>query len=169
MFKFRYAHLFFLSLLTLSSQVGRVYAQDDASESSSVEDFLQNLSSVPKVLDRRDPFQEGKPSFLKEEKVDSGVDEATARISGDEIPPLERYALEQYAVKAVLLGDQYPRALLKTPDGMVAIVKENSRLGDKNGVIEKIDRNGIQVLEKIRNTFGSFDNVSQTLPVGGVK
>jgi hypothetical protein len=43
------------------------------------------------------------------------------------------------------------------------------RLGDKNGIIEKIDRNGFTVKEKIRNNFGSYDDVVQRLPVGVAK
>lgn len=135
---------------------------------ASIEDFLQNLSTVPKVLDRRDPFEESKPSFIKEEKLDNGIGEAMAITANDELPPLERYPAEQYRVKAVLLGDKYPRALVLAPNGGTAIVKESARLGDKNGVIERIDRTGIQVLEKIKNTFGSYDNVTVNLPVGGL-
>lgn len=133
----------------------------------SVEEFLQALSSVPRVLDRRDPFEQAKPSYLKEDKKESEIVEARAEVATEELPPAERFNITQYVVKAVLLGDKSPRALVAAPDGTMLIVNQSSRLGNKNGEVERIDRAGVQVVEKIKNNFGSFENVIQVLPVGG--
>lgn len=131
----------------------------------SVEEFLQRLSSVRKVLNRRDPFEENNPSYVKEDAPIT-IGEARLEINNEEQPPLERYPVEAYTVKAVLLGDRYPRALLQLPGGGSVIVEEKMRLGDKNGIIEKIDRTGLKVVEKIKNNFGSFDDITQQLLVG---
>ena len=137
-------------------------------EEMSVEEFLQRLSSVRKVLNRRDPFEENNPSYVKEE-VQVTIGEARIEVNTEEQPPLERYPVESYTVKAILVGDRYPRALVQIPGGASAIVEEKMRLGDKNGIIERIDRSGVKVIEKIKNNFGSFDDITQQLPVGVAK
>ena len=140
-----------------------------ADEEMSVEEFLQRLSSVRKVLNRRDPFEENNPSYVKEE-VQVTIGEARIEVNAEEQPPLERYPVEAYTVKAILVGDRYPRALVQIPGGGgSAIVEEKMRLGDKNGIIERIDRSGVKVIEKIKNNFGSFDDITQQLPVGVAK
>lgn len=155
--------IFFVFLFGIG---GDAFAQTGGEEEMSVEEFMQGLSSVRKVFNRRDPFEENQPSYVKEEKP-AVLDEAKIETAADELHPLERYPVSNYTVKAVLLGDRYPRALLKLPNGGSAVVQEKMRLGDKNGIIEKIDRTGLKVIEKIKNNFGSFDTISSQLSVGG--
>jgi Tfp pilus assembly protein PilP len=166
--------LLFILVIFAQSGVCRVYAEEQGEvpseeESMSVEEFMQRLSSVRKVLNRRDPFEQNQPSYVKEVVTQTAIGEAKADLNSDELPPLERYPVEAYTVKMILVGDRYPRALLQIPRGGRAIVEEKMRLGDKNGIIEKIDRNGLTVKEKIRNNFGSYDDVVQRLPVGVAK
>lgn len=157
--------LLFAIAITCILPLKSALAVDD--QPVSVEEFLQALSSVPRVLDRRDPFEQAKPSYLKEDKKESEIVEARAEVATEELPPAERFNITEYIVKAVLLGDKTPRALVAAPDGTMLIVNQSARLGNKNGEVERIDRSGVQVVEKIKNNFGSFENVIQVLPVGG--
>ena len=167
---FAYVPIFLLGFLPPAhAQEGESGEVPSTEESMSVEEFLQRLSSVRKVLNRRDPFEQNKPSYVKEDDQQSLIGEAKVEMNNEELPPLERFPVEAYTVKMILVGDRYPRALLQIPRGGKAIVEEKMRLGDKNGIIEKIDRNGLTVTEKIRNNFGSYDDVVQRLPVGVAK
>jgi len=70
---------------------------------------------------------------------------------------------------ATLLGDEYPRALLKLPaaeKGKVLIVKLKDKLGNKGGVISKILKDGIVVLQSNRSPLGFVEKSEIVLRVG---
>jgi hypothetical protein len=76
---------------------------------------------------------------------------------------------------AVLLGDNYPRALLRLPGEQggagvtkkVVIVKEGDKLGNRKGVISKIVLEGIMVQQAVRGAHGFVDKTEVLLRVGG--
>lgn len=145
--------LFFICLM----MVGEVFAED---KDVTIEEFLQNLSTVPNVTTRKDPFIEAGPPF------DIIQDDSEAFLSA---PLLERYPVIQYSIVATLLGDQYPRALVRLPDvekGKVLIVREKDKLGNKGGIIKKIVREGVVVLQNQRSSLGFVDKAEILLRVG---
>lgn len=130
-----------------------------------VEQFLQQLSTVPGVLSRKDPFNRPAPPY--QSILDSWRAQDTeggARQQTD----LERYEIKDYKVQAVLLGDVYNRALVKIPDNSakVMIVRENDRLGNRGGTISKIEQAGVTVVQKTRSRTGVVDHTTVVLPVG---
>ncbi len=144
---------FFLVLLSLP-----LVAQ--ANTNLSIEEFLQNLSTVPEVVTRKDPFVALTPPFtLPEKAVDVGLN----------APVLERYPVAQYGIVATLLGDQYPRALVKLPEaenGKVLIVKEKDKLGSNGGVIAKILKDGLLVMQSQKSPLGFVEKTQVMLKVG---
>ncbi len=134
-----------------------------------IEAFLQSLSTVPGVVGRKDPFVElGPPFGLPAPEMASGPDE-NAPIMG--APILERYQLAEYEVVAVLLGDKYPRALLRLPkEGIgtkkVVIVKEGDKLGNRKGVINRITNEGLIIQQAQRSKHGFVDRTEVLLRVG---
>jgi len=121
-----------------------------------VEEFLQQLSSVPGIFSRKDPFVSAPPPF-DIVRQDSPKKEA---------PILERYPLGDYSVVAVMSGSKYPRALVKIPNTeQVLIVREKDKLGNRRGVIKKIDRLGLTVAEKQKNPFGHIEEQEVVLGV----
>jgi hypothetical protein len=128
-----------------------------------IEEFLQKLSTVPDVVSRKDPFIQAPPPFEIPKSLDTGINMAA--------PVLERYPARDYGVVATLLGDQYPRALLRLPQaekGKVLIVKEKDRLGNRSGVITKITSDGVVVLQTQRSPLGFVDKTEVVLRVGVV-
>lgn len=128
----------------------------------SIEDFLQGLSTVPGVVFRKDPFIEAAPPF-EAPRAEGGSLNA---------PVLERYPVSAYTVVAVLLGEQYPRALLRLPEaegGKVVIVKIKDKLGNKGGSITKIAKEGLTVVQNQRSPLGFIDKTEINIPVGEVK
>lgn len=133
----------------------------------SIEDFLQNLSSVPGVVLRRDPFVE-----LKNPYKNSDFSEAMMSA-----PIMERYPLDSYRVIATLIGDKYPRALIKVTGGTVdkadqnrvLIMRERDKLGNRGGIINQITRDGVMILQSKKSNLGFVDKALVKLLVGKEK
>lgn len=135
---------------------------DSAEESMSIEQYLQKLSTVPDVIGRKDPFIAAPPPF----DIPQSLGEDGVNMSA---PVLERYPVTEYSVVATLLGDQYPRALLRLPaseKGKVLIVKVKDKIGSKGGVISKIRKDGVVVVQSRRSPLGFADKSEIVLPVG---
>jgi hypothetical protein len=137
-------------------------AHSAPSRDLTVEEFLQGLSTVPGVVKRRDPFIEADPPFDKNAIVNNTEISMNA-------PVLQRYPVNQYTVVATLLGDQYPRALIKLPpseNGKVLIVKVKDKLGNRSGVVSKILKDGIVVVQNHKSPLGFVDKSEIVLGVG---
>ena len=160
-------------ILVLFAKPMKAYSQ--AGADMSVEEFLQRLSSVRRVLDRRDPFEETVPSFAQKptttivEETRVNAEEAIVEINADDVPPLQRYNAKEYIVIATLLGNSKKAALVKMPEraGTAELIYMDQRIGNKGGKVVEISQRGIVVEERIKNTFGSFDDIRTDLPVGG--
>jgi Tfp pilus assembly protein PilP len=149
----------------------RAHAADASKgEESTIEDFLQSLSTVSDVVKRRDPFAELPPPFEMITTTNSSVDVDT-NAPNMSAPILERYSISAYEVVAVLLGDQYPRALIGLPaegaSRKVVIVREADKLGNRKGVITKIKLEGVYVQQAQRSAHGFVDKSEVLLRVGG--
>lgn len=157
-----------LSLLAITL-ASRAFAEDAANggKEMTIEDFLQSLSTVPDVVKRKDPFAEAPPPFREPDKDPNAEYDPNAPVMS--APILERYPITDYEVVAVLLGDQYPRALVRIPgEGArkVVIVKENDKLGNAKGVITKITLEGVSVVQAVRSQHGFVDKTEILLKVG---
>ncbi len=146
----------FLMMLMVVAKVSMAATEDAVT----IEDFLQKLSTVPDVTTRKDPFVSPTAPFeaLRVADVTSNA------------PILERYPISQYTVVATLLGDQYPRALIRLPDqekGKVLIVREKDKLGQNGGVISKIVNDGLIVQQSIKTPLGFVEKSEVVLRIGG--
>jgi|GEM_PF-5198948 len=135
-----------------------------------IEAFLQSLSTVQGVVTRKDPFVEVAPPFEIPAPEAAVVDD-NGPVMG--APILERYQLAEYEVVAVLLGDKYPRALLRLPGDSgsksgkkVVIVKEGDKLGNRKGVIKQITNEGLIIQQAQRSKHGFVDRTEVLLKVG---
>ncbi len=131
-----------------------------AEEAVTIEEFLQKLSTVPDVVTRKDPFVAPTAPFEALRSSDVAIN----------APVLERYPISQYTVVATLLGDGYPRALIRLPEqekGKVLIVKEKDKLGQNGGVISKILGDGLIVQQSIRTPLGFVEKSEVVLRIGG--
>jgi Tfp pilus assembly protein PilP len=160
-------------LLALLSAPARAADEGGGGEKGvTIEDFLQQLSTVQGVVGRRDPFAELSPPFEMQSQGANGPDPDAPVMSA---PVLERYSVAEYEVVAVLLGDNYPRALIRLPaetgtsaaNRKVVIVKEGDKLGNRKGVISKIVLEGVIVQQAVRGAHGFVDKTEVLLKVGG--
>lgn len=93
-------------------------------------------------IGKRDPFKQPSNSAGKELLA---------------LNPLERFAVEQFQLRAILKGMGKSRAMLEDPEGRSYIVSEGDRIGRERATISKILINEIIVTEK---TFNYLGNVS---------
>jgi Tfp pilus assembly protein PilP len=121
----------------------------------SFDERLQELSTIPSVLTHRDPFVKASSPFMPPPSVSQPVVAAPADDAIDpNDPDLLRYPASQYKIMAILLGDVYPRALIKTPDNKVFVVRENDRLGKRRGYIRRVQEGAIIVVEEFQSGNG---------------
>ncbi len=156
-------------LLLAPSAFGEEDAGPEAEKNEiSIEEFLQSLSTVPGLFTMKDPFAEAAPPF-QVPTADTNPND-NGPVPG--APVLERYAVSDYEVVAVLLGDKYPRALLRLPpEGQtrkVVIVREGDKLGNRKGVIAKVTPEGLLIQQTMRSKHGFVDKTDVLLKVGGV-
>lgn len=88
---------------------------------------------------RRNPFQ-----------PDPDVIIPTAAVAEGEVrtrEPLERFALSQLTLVAIISETAVPKAMLIDGDGFGHVVKEGDRVGRNGGVISDIRDNEVEVLE----------------------
>ncbi len=142
-------------------------ADEDQKSELTIEQFLQQLSTVPGVLHRKDPFVKPPPpyqSILESWRVSEAA-------GGQPASDLERFEVKDYVVQAVLLGDVYNRALVRVPNGKgdVMILRENDRLGNRGGVVTLISAAGLTIIQKSRSRTGVVDSTTIVLPVGDAK
>ena len=92
--------------------------------------------NLNKLMEIRDPFE--RPVL-----VETGQQVILA--------DLEQFSLDQLKLRGVMTGPKKMRALVLTPAGKVHVVAENSKIGDRGGVVTKITPYSIIVKEKFRD------------------
>lgn len=163
-----------LTLLILLSLPGTaIAAEGNAAPKSAtpetIEEFLQGLTTIPNIHSRKDPFQLAPAPFSAPAPAVVQQDENMPVMSN---PILERYRIAEYEVVAVLVGDKYPRALMRLPADpespvrKVVIVKEGDKVGNRAGVITKINTEGVLVKQTYKFKKGIEVKSDALLRVG---
>ncbi len=88
----------------------------------------------------RDPFKEPAISEMQELRSE-----------------LERYAVTEFRVVAVITGPLRMRAMLIAPDSKTHYVSEKMKIGLRDGVIVKITTKSVVVREKVVNPLGEVE------------
>jgi len=88
----------------------------------------------------RDPFKEPAVAEIQETRSE-----------------LERYAVTDFKVVAVITGPLRMRAMLLGPDSKTHYVSEKMKIGLRDGVITKITTKSIVVREKVVNPLGEVE------------
>lgn len=144
--------IFLLLILTIP----RICYAEEEKSSITIEEFLEGLSSVKGVTQRRDPFDPVKPPFA--ESTDTEEDLSTS--------PFLRYQVESYTVVAIIAGspNRISRALIRAPvENALATFEATDRLGNRGGRIVEVNKGGIVVVQNQRTPLGFIDRARITL------
>jgi type IV pilus assembly protein PilP len=90
---------------------------------------------------RRDPFA----PVLQELQVDK---------NDPNLPPLQRVALSELNLIAIVWGAYGYTAMVQTPEGHGYTVRRGTRIGQNNGVVSAITERGIIVQERFTDVYG---------------
>lgn len=111
----------------------------------------------PDVASKRNPFQ---PSA---EVRNMRVTEAKVEIP---LEPLQRYDLSEIKILGILWDIKEPRAMVADPSGKVHIIKQEQKLGRKNGVLALIREGELVVVESTDPGDGKLEYETRVLAIG---
>ena len=79
--------------------------------------------------------------------------------------PLERYAIEELKLVAIISTGNNATAMLEDPAKYGYIVKDGMHIGKNDGIIKKITENGLIIEEKVYNSDGKLETKISTLTI----
>jgi type IV pilus assembly protein PilP len=68
--------------------------------------------------------------------------------------PLQRYSIGELRLSAVIWGIEQPAGMVETPDGKGYVVMRGDLIGDKNGRVMHIKKDGIVIVERYKDHSG---------------
>ncbi len=104
-------------------------------------------------IGKRDPFRSPFVDVVVIDPGDGG--EKGTRKSG----PLQRWGVEQLALRATITGTGSPMAMLVDPDGVGHVVRRGALVGKNWGKVTAIRRDCIVITEQLRDASGAVTAV----------
>lgn len=98
---------------------------------------------------KRDPFR---PFFKKRVKIEVPT-------SDDQLEPLQRFALAQLKVVAIIWEVKNPRAIIRDPNGGTHMVAKSSRVGNNKGYVSMIREGELVIIETVQTEDGNRKEV----------
>ncbi|MEW5722408.1 MAG: pilus assembly protein PilP [Thermodesulfobacteriota bacterium] len=99
--------------------------------------------------------------FTREGKVDPfmpmeailAVRVGPGPVPGPEVPPIQRLALSQFRLVAVVIAAENTRALVEDSTGTGYIIKAGTKIGLQNGTVTAIEPGQVQVQEEVVDKY----------------
>ena len=73
----------------------------------------------------------------------------------DDLPPLQRVAVTEINLIAVVWGGYGYTGMVQTPDGKGYVIRKGTRLGTNNGLVTSITERGVIVVERFTDVYGN--------------
>jgi Tfp pilus assembly protein PilP len=125
---------FFLALLFTSAQVF-------AAPAATVAEL--GTSPATELLNLRDPFRS--PPEVE--------------VAGDTRSELEQSPVDQFKMLGVATGPKKIKAMIQDSKGKTHFVSENTKIGQRKGIVRKITAQSVIVKERIINVLGQEEDV----------
>lgn len=104
--------------------------------------------SIEQLMQVRDPFQ--MPIVITKQNT-------------KKVAELETIPIEQLNLVGVISGPDRVRAMLVGPGDKTFIVSQGMKIGIKGGVVRKITKREVKVLERAENPLGQLEDVWQSI------
>jgi len=118
----------------------------------------QDLAFTYDSAGRRNPF---KPLVDLAPKVEKEVEPTPGRVAL--LEPLQQYDTKQYKLVGVVAGGNGNYAMVESPDGKTYNFKVGTRIGRREGIVQRITATGVVVKEVIHYDSGRVEEVETTL------
>ena len=122
----------------------------------------QGRPTIYSPIGKRDPFKAPSSRSTNRE--------------AESVPPLERFPIERFELRAILRGLGAARAMLADPEGGTHIIKQGDRIGRERGIVSKILNTEVIVTERAFNYLGEetlYEKIlslpSEDLPIAAEK
>lgn len=79
------------------------------------------------------------------------------------VPPLERYALSEFKLTGIIWGGFGYNAMLEAPDGKGYFIRMGTVIGLNRGVVKRITRDSLVVVETFKNYMGVKEQKELTI------
>ncbi len=114
-----------------------------------VKSFFENYAGTT-TTDRSDPFRNNLTRYAQKPDLPTVTEESTDE--SEEKPvviasPLERYPVEEFSLILVMSGTAKPKAVVMDPMGTPWVVRPDTLLGNKGGLVQAITQYSIVVAE----------------------
>ncbi|CAI4031271.1 hypothetical protein DNFV4_01698 [Nitrospira tepida] len=77
------------------------------------------------------------------------------RKTDEALPPLQRVAVTEINLIAVVWGGYGYTGMVQTPDGKGYVIRKGTRLGTNNGLVTSITERGVIVVERFTDVYGN--------------
>jgi type IV pilus assembly protein PilP len=77
------------------------------------------------------------------------------RRTDEALPPLQRVAVTEINLIAVVWGGYGYTGMVQTPDGKGYVIRKGTRLGTNNGLVTSITERGVIVVERFTDVYGN--------------
>lgn len=135
--------------------------RNNFSEEHNRSHFFEGKTSIPNILEIRDPFQSDLKIIELKESENKGYLRDGVYTN---IDPVEESLLNEFDITGILMGENR-RAIAKTKDGKTFIIKEGMNLGTNNGIVKAILPGGVVIVEKIVNVYGEDEYIETIIPL----
>jgi len=132
---------------------------------------LPQEAPIAKVEEKR---EETTPEWKKRNPFKPFVVKALERAPEVVEPrvPLQRFEMGQLKLVAIIWGIDSPTAMVEAPDGKGYIIKKGDLIGNRNGVVARVEKDKVIVEERFKNYLGEVQTQEIELklpqPEGGL-
>ena len=130
----------------------------DRSELEVMTDNWKPVRSFEQTIETRNPFKGFTDTLLAENRMRQKMKEDST--ANDVQLPEQLYNTRDYKVVGVITGTAEPKVYVVDPGGNRFVLRRGSRLGNKNGIISSIHRDGIEVYERVAEV-GVYERVAE--------
>lgn len=131
----------------------------DAKPSPLVEESMKLVSAYDPT-GRFDPFE---PLFKEESQAPAVSEKKVRRVREHERTPLEKVALSQLKLTAIIRAPSGNRALVEDATGKGYVVAKGTFIGLNSGQVTEIDNDRIVIQEEIENVVGDIEIQNEEL------
>lgn len=138
---------------------GQVSGKDESAskpdDTEAISDLIKESMTVAGTYDPKDRFDPFEPLFKDEPEapVSTGKDGRKRRTPQT---PLERVALSQLKLSAIMRTPKGNSAIVEDATGKGYVIRKGTYIGLNSGQVIQIDRDGVVIEEEIEDLMGEF-------------
>lgn len=128
----------------------------EAKGSQSVSDLIKESMAIASGYDPKGRFDPFDPLFKDEPSSQAGTESKGKLKKRKPQTPLERVAISQLKLSAIMRTAKGNRAIVEDATGKGYVIRKGTYIGLNSGQVVKIERDGVMIEEEIENLMGEL-------------